>query len=136
MTVRTVPDLARLDYFQGMDACVLSSVSKRARVQTLAAGEVLFRQGDEENSSAYLLLTGNMSVHCKSEAQMSASNNTLQTAQDAGESSRAGEHVSHRRRRAHAKEAPLATCLLCKAGRYQDVRGFVCAKEIHAGARA
>ena len=100
MTVRTVPDLARLDYFQGMDARVLSSVSEHARVQTLAAGEVLFRQGDKENTSAYLLLTGTISVHCKSEAQMSASNNTLQPAhpaQDAGESSRGGEHVSHSR---------------------------------------
>ena len=58
---RANPSLADLDGFRGLPAAAASAMTSRARVRRFAAGETLFREGDESHG-IFVLLEGEVRV--------------------------------------------------------------------------
>ena len=63
-------DLQRFESFHHHSEAALTAVAAVMRPRTLIAGEPLFRQGESDGSSCFLLSSGCVAVHRKDEQQM------------------------------------------------------------------
>ena len=63
-------DLQRFECFHHHSEAALTAVAAVMRPRTLIAGEPLFRQGESDGSSCFLLSSGCVAVHRKDEQQM------------------------------------------------------------------